>query len=297
VSIFGTDVALYKALEEFKMKALKRATLTSCLVFTFLVVAIGGYNTLQVESVQFNRNLFDIKLAKRLDEIKGEITIGRIAASVPKLKKTSTDLIKKQVQKIIPTKVDEPVESEVQEVVEMPEPVTTEDLELSLTGGLFNKKPLDKNSAFSGSAKIIDGIVEEVSVSLPDGEGFIINTNERMVGNVFQYEDTRTREMKSGLFYKVKPGVFMVTLTNDSQYPGLRLEFKTEQNVAMANESNVDSNWSLDDQNQGYPVDQQAEEQAFNEQDNGYDSYSEQNNEYDSEESSAPNTFGFNFQS
>ena len=71
------------------------------------------------------------------------------------------------------------------------------------------------------------------------------------MGNVFKYEDSETREMKSGMFYEVKKGTYMVTLTNDSQFPGTRLEFKAgEAEVAYSDDHyTAQESWDLDEQN------------------------------------------------
>lgn len=250
------------------MKALKRALFTTTIGASFLMLAIGGYNSAIVDHSAFFKNDLGIKLAKRLDEIKGEIVIGRMAASLPSFQKKSKTLIKKQTAKILKKK--KAVKKEV--VKNIPAPVVNEDLELSLTGGFYNKKSLDQqNNDFSGVAIVNDGVIEEISVSLPGGGSFSINTNERMVGNVFSYEDTGTRERKSALFYKVKTGVYMVTLTDDTQYPGLRLEFKAD-NVQELEEGIVDSaNWALNKQNQEKKAEENNQEsydenQAYNEE-------------------------------
>jgi len=226
------------------MKTLKRATFGTFMIASALMIALGGYNSALVDETAFLRNDFGIKLAKRLDEIKGEIIVGRMAASIPTWNQSSTKLIKKQAEQLIKNEITPKKISKKKKIAQIdkaiPAPVVNDDLELSLSGGFYDKKALTDASQFSGSAVVQDGVIEAINVSLPGGQVLSINTNERMVGNVFQYEDTGTRERKSGLFYKVKPGVFMVTLTDDTQFPGLRLEFKTNESAEIAENNNLD---------------------------------------------------------
>lgn len=248
--LFGTHLALCKA-QENKMKALKKALFTTTIGAIFMMLALGGYNSALIDPSAFVKNDLGIKLAKRLDEIRGEITIGRVAASIPTFKPKAKPVIKKQVAKLVKKKVvkKKKVQKKKEVAANIPAPVVNENLELSLTGGFHNKKALDAESEFSGSAVVRDGVVEEISVSLPGGQSFTINTNERMVGNVFQYEDTGTRERKSALFYKVKKGQYMVTLTDDTQFPGLRLEFRADNIQDLTEDIADNSNWALNKQN------------------------------------------------
>jgi hypothetical protein len=283
------------------MNAFKKAILGTVLTSSFLMLALGSYNSATLDKSVFKRNDFGIKLAKRLDEIKGEITIGRMAASLPTWSQTSTKLIKEEVKQILkkemePKKVIKVANKETPRNI--PAPVVNGDLDLSLSGGFYNKKALDDSAEFSGSANVQDGVIEEINVSLPGGDSLSINTNERMVGNVFQYEDTETREIKSGLFYKVKPGVFMVTLTNDSQYPGLRLEFKTEGNAQIASEETPMNNWKLNTQNKKDENAEQAKNDNDEIQNDYYQDETELNQEAPEQEENSDSqdtVTGFNF--
>ena len=233
------------------MNNLKSFTLsTTGFMFTFLMF-MGIYNSVQVNSSSFMQQTTDIRFIKRLDEIKGKVTLGRMAASTVKweslsdLKKIEENKDKPVIQKVeTVSKVDESLAQNL-----IPEPAVDADLNMKLSN-VFFKKPL-KDGSFLGSAKTVDGVIEEVYVELPGGKIIEINTRDRMVGNVFQYEDTVTRELKSGMFYEVKKGTYMITLTNDSEYAGLRLEFKAENNaeVAYGDEYNQDINWGINTQN------------------------------------------------
>jgi hypothetical protein len=179
----------------------------------------------------------------------------------------------------------------------------------------------------------MDGIIEEIDVTLPDGKKFILNTNERMVGNVFQYEDTETREMRSGLIYPVniKEGKYMITLTDDTNYKGMRLEFKAQKgnefeskdgnkdwamNEKPEDNQNLDINNFEDDSYEADQVDrykddyaqkqadddaQRYEDEQFEEENNQDESLDEDhNNEMVSTEltpEQVEGTFSFNFNS
>lgn len=241
------------------MNALNKLTLSTTGFTVSLLLFMGVYNSIQVNSYGFMQQPTDIRFIKRLDEIKGKVTIGRMAASTVQWESLSqvsqqhntdkkikdTPELKEEIKSPEPSGV---VEVE-QSVVNIPDPAVKADLDMQLSK-VFFKKPLQAGT-FSGAAKTVDGVIEEVYVELPGGHSFEINTRDRMVGNVFQYEDTQTRELKSGMFYEVKKGTYMITLTNDSQYAGLRMEFVAENNaeVAYGNEYNQDISWGMNTQN------------------------------------------------
>ena len=64
------------------MKALKTALIGSTLTITAIVLGTGSYNSMVLNDVAFMENDNGIKFAKRLDEMKGKVTRGRMAASV-----------------------------------------------------------------------------------------------------------------------------------------------------------------------------------------------------------------------
>lgn len=266
------------------MKTTKKVASWTFIVGGLIFFVWGSMNSPVLNKAAFNQNKFDIKFAKRLDEMNGEIVMGRMAASLgntSKWSKISTATIKQTVKKIEAAPAKEVVETPVAE------PAITDNLSLTLSGGLYDKKPLDDKSSFYGSARIANGVIEEITVGLPDGAELEIHTsNERLNGNVFTYEDAGTGEMRSGLLYKVKDGVYMVTLTNDSVYPGLRLEFKTDAVIEQSFEKQ-NQNWAYDDSNSN----QQGEtvEQAQNDQ-------IEEAQDVESAETQEEEKFQFNFQ-
>lgn len=293
------------------MNTLKKYTLSTTGFAILFLLLTGMYNSIQVNSSEFMRTPTDIRFVKRLDEIKGKIRIGRMAASTikwsslaaaeassPVKLKPSSEVsnknnitIKKTVKKKVVTKqvVQEP---------SLPAPAVNADLDMKLSK-VFFKKPLE-NGSFSGSAKTVDGVIEEVYVELPDGKLIEINTRDRMVGNVFQYEDTQTRELKSGMFYEVKRGTYMITLTNDSEYAGLRLEFEAENDnaVAYGEDYQQDISWGMNTQN---PVNEQhANNDHHNEvlpSTQAEESYGHESTEYGHVDIEENSKYGFEFKS
>ena len=231
------------------MSATKKVIKMSLLSATCFLVANSGYHSLRFNTPVTLRNDLNIKITKRLDETFGKVKFGRKAASLG-----TQSWNRVPVKKVAPRSFGKLVSSDnikKQQVAvkATPAPAIQNDLDLELTGGIYNKKPLKQGSDFSGNAKVVDGVVEEITVELPGGKHFSINTSERMVGNVFQYEDTNTRELRSGLFYEVKKGTYMITLTDDSQFSGIRLQFSAPESSVIQGRSE-DVSWAMNDQNE-----------------------------------------------
>ncbi len=274
------------------MKALKKLSLTITSIATLGTVVLASYNSMVVNNDAFMSADSGIRFTKSLDEINGKVTIGRMAASSTpwtNFNKKAEKLVVKAKKKIAVKKVKKTA-VKVAETSTKPAPAIKADLDLNLNN-VFFKKPL-KQGSFAGSAKTVDGIIEEIYVTMPDGRSIEINTQERMTGNVFSYEDTETREMKSGMFYEVKKGTYMITLTNDSQFPGARLEFKANNaEVAYNNDHySAQESWNMDQQNQKNEL---ANEQQPTEYNNNQDVDYAQSYEGDTQEGG----YGFNFQS
>jgi hypothetical protein len=277
------------------MKLLKKATIWTFLIGAMVFFIVGTFNSPIYNKSAFLQNKFAIKFAKRLDEVNGEVTFGRMAASLghstkwKSLSAKSTKSILKDLSNLkknrTKKKVTKKIEKKKVVTPKIAEPVVQDDLELTLSGGRFNKMAMDDKSKFSGSARIANGVIEGISISLPSGDSIAINTsNDRMNGNVFTYQDTATGTDKSGLLYKVSQGVYMVTLTNDSQYPGLRLEFKTDNQIeqTIANKTK----WGLDKNNSVAKTKQDAEKRTQDLNAYNDDNYEEDNydNEFDNQE-------------
>ena len=296
------------------MSTMARTFKRAVIMPSCLLVALAGYNSYRFNTATPLTNDFNIKLTKRLDETFGKIQFGRNAASLnPNIWKKRDDselvakvnaAVREKFKPILPKETvskKEIIEEEQAKAV--PEPAVTADLDLELTGGIFNKKVLKDGLDYSGSAKVVDGVIEEINVSLPGGKEFSINTRERMVGNVFQYEDTQTRELRSGLFYEVKKGSYMITLTDDTQYGGIRLQFQAPSDSQLDNTGyNNEQSWAMNQQNEtptdtyaqndndpyGYQYDTNENQNAQNDNAQSYDSnqgYDQGYDNYDQEDS------------
>ncbi|MCO4753432.1 MAG: hypothetical protein KC478_03070 [Bacteriovoracaceae bacterium] len=277
------------------MKAFKKLTITTTVIAGLAVLGSGSYNSMVMQDTAFMSDNSGIKFAKRLDEMNGKVVVGRMAASTPKWTSLSEVKNKEVAPKVEVVAKKEVVEQEQQEVVAFAEPAIQGDLELKVTN-VFFKEAL-KDGQFTGSARSVDGVVEEIYVNLPNGQTINVNSRERMEGNVFVYEDEATGEEARGMFYEVKEGTYMVTLTNDSRYAGARMELKVEGGAQVAYEEGYyDRNlgWTTDSQNheeelaqgdEALRVQDQYEDDNYNDYEDGYQDNAEKEGE-----------FGFNFQ-
>ncbi|MEX0799282.1 MAG: hypothetical protein WEB87_05675 [Bacteriovoracaceae bacterium] len=273
------------------MKAFKRFTIQTLALTGFVALAMGGYNSMIMQNDTFMSASTDIKFVKRLDEINGKVVIGRAAASTREWKSLSQSKKEDKKEKRVEVAVNSNIQKQEaapaapEEVKNIPEPAIKGDLDLSLTN-VFYKKPL-KQGEFSGSARTVDGVIEEIFVNLPDGNVIEINTRERMMGNVFQYEDFETREIKSAMFYEVKQGVYMITLSNDSKYAGVRMEFQAGNGAEVAYGDDYyqeTRGWGANNQNHNNQLANEAEYAPETEE-------PEYQDQAEKEE-----TYGFNFQ-
>lgn len=278
------------------MKAIKRAFFGGIVLSVCGIFALGSFNSFNLDRNIVFKNDLNIKFAKRLDDITGEYVVGRMAASIP----TGTIFNKKVVE------VKKGIEKEVRETItenqvnDIPEPAVFETEELFLTGGLYNKEPLKEGDDFRATTKVENGIISAINVTFPDGKTFNLNTNEPMVGNVFQYQDSETGDTKSGLFYEIKEGHYMLTLTDDTNFTGLRLEFKAEEGTKLAtNEKKMDANWDMDQHDQNNEVgvnEEKANDEEFAKETEVEEVNSEKQEEFeDGPYAKAENTFSFKF--
>ncbi len=232
------------------MKALKKLTLIAATSVTAFSLAITFYNSAALN----NDSFMDARFAsnnKRLDELNGDITIGRMAASTQSWDSLE---VEKEAVKPVELRKKAKVASSLKTTPVELEPAIKEDLELTLASvklgvkaeGKPNKLTALKEGSFSGSARTSNGYVEEVVVNLPNGKTIDIYSHKRMASNVFEYEDPETGELRSAMMYESAKNTFTVMLTNDTYYPGTRLEFKTSGET-FGNDSNA--NWAMNDQN------------------------------------------------
>lgn len=190
-----------------------------------LITLIGCYNAVVVNSdssLLQNSPLY----SKRLDEVYGIKVPGReIAANWKKLEnpiKAQPVVVKAQEtnKEVAPTfQIND-------------EAAIQNELSLKLVEVLHPTKWKNglAQTEFFGSIEAKDGVIENLNIALPNGEGIALSFAE-MKGNVFEYE--LNGEIYSGLMYQVDQAAFMVTLSN-GPLEGTRLRFlgRTEQDAS-----------------------------------------------------------------
>ena len=188
-------------------------------------------------------------------------------------------------------KISKTLAKKVQKVNKKSEPVISTSLDLKLVE-LFNvkkyKKPLTSNQ-FTGELYTANGIIETLSVQLPDNEEIDISFAQ-MTGNVFNYEFDGTS--LSGMMYEVSKGTYMVTLTN-GPFSGTRMKFMGEFTESANGFTNNDSYAQKDN----YPKDNY--DQQYDDQTNKDQSLQASNQENAGQNSQGqfPNAQqGFNFE-
>ena len=216
--------------------------LTQKKLFLFAIAALfvgtGTYNAVVInsESVLLGS---DVKFVKRLDEIYGVTIPGRQLAATTTWQKLTPTAIP---QKIIPqvpsfkTQITSSTDSASTDSSDsQPQAAVQEELSLSLVE-VINPKKWEKgltNSQFNGSLTTNNGVIESLSVSLPNGEGVSVSFSE-MTGNVFEYDFGG--ELYSGMMYQVDQNAYMVTLTN-GPLEGTRLRFSTGASEEQSQET------------------------------------------------------------
>ena len=191
-----------------------------------LLVLIGTYNAVVINS-DSHLTGYEVKFVKRLDEVFGVTVAGRKLA-------TETTWHKLSPSKLMPQKVEAAIEvakTETNTAVPTAEDLiheaaVQEELSLSLVE-VINPKKYQKglqNNQFNGSLASNNGVIESLSVSLPNGEGMSVSFSE-MTGNVFEYD--LNGEIYTGMMYQVDQKAYMVTLTN-GPLEGTRMRFSTE---------------------------------------------------------------------
>ena len=238
------------------MKSVKRAFLGTAFMGTAFLMVLGSYNTFSVDYSAFTKNDLDIKFSKRLDNITGEIIIGRMAASVPKWDKIAEPIKKESVKIKRVAKVERVIKKQVEKIEANQSAPAIVDADLELVDGFDGKAAFA--GEFSGKVVVSDGVVQTISVNIP-GKGQIefMTIQEKMSGNVFQFEDSLTSELRTGMIFKRPDGSHMVTLTNDSQFSNMRLGLKStaseelasdiDQSESAVEEANWNNNVKQDD--------------------------------------------------
>ena len=190
-----------------------------------LFVLVGCYNAVVINT-ESHLSGSDAKFIKRLDERYGVTIEGRkIASSWQKLSPSKVMPQKIEAAVAVAPKTESNYVPSAAEIVEEAAAVQ-EDLTLTLVE-VINPKKFEKGltaSQFSGSLASNNGVIESLSVSLPNGEGVSVSFSE-MTGNVFEYD--MNGEKYSGMMYQVDQHAYMVTLSN-GPLEGTRLRFSTE---------------------------------------------------------------------
>lgn len=190
-----------------------------------LFTVVGTYNAVMINS---ESGIGDVKFAKRLDEVYGVIKPGREVAAAMRWEKIPVttvsitarkDLVQGYSLSSAPSTEDESSAPVIQAAVQ-------EELSLQLVEVINPKKWQQglKDSEFSGNLSTNSGVIETLSVSLPNGEGLSVSFSE-MTGNVFEYD--MSGDLYSGMMYQIDQNSYMVTLTN-GPLEGTRLRFTGE---------------------------------------------------------------------
>lgn len=199
------------------------------MVFTFstLFVLTGTYNAVVINS-ESHIDGTDVKFVKRLDEIYGVTVQGREVAATVTWQKLGPSKIVQQPKQVVQTirKIEAAPQTSAP-VEETPVAAVQEELSLSLVEVINPKKWQNglTSTQFNGSLTANQGVIEELSVALPNGEGLSVSFSE-MTGNVFEYDFNG--ELYSGMMYQVDQHAYMVTLTN-GPLEGTRLRFSSMQ--------------------------------------------------------------------
>lgn len=193
----------------------------------FLFTILGTYNAIIINS-DSNISGSDYKFVKRLDEVYGVVTPGRLVAASVEWKKLKKAEIRKEptiiqavntINSYSTHNTETPIEPTVAQAA------IQEELELNLVE-VSNPRKWAQNlspAQFSGSLSTREGTIESLSVSLPNGEGVSVSFSE-MAGNVFEYD--YNGEVYSGMMYQMDQYSYMITLTNGPM-EGTRLRFST----------------------------------------------------------------------
>jgi len=189
-----------------------------------LFVLTGTYNAVVINSESLISSN-DVKFVKRLDEVYGVTVAGREAASVNWQKLSPSVTPKKTIiEKSAIAKVES--DSSAAPVDLIPAAAVQEELSLSLVEVINPTKWKNGLTAgqFYGSLSTNQGVIEDLNISLPNGEGVAVSFSE-MTGNVFEYD--LNGELYSGMMYQVDQNAYMVTLTN-GPLEGTRLRFSSQ---------------------------------------------------------------------
>lgn len=219
----------------------KKKNKTIALAIAALFVMTGTYNAVVINS-QSDLSTTENKFVKRLDEVYGITVAGRGLAGSVKWTKLSPSQV---ITKTAPLKKVEKSSVTASAVESIPAASVQEELTLSLVEVTNQKKWQNglPSAQFNGSLTTNNGIIENLVVALPNGEGVSVSFSE-MTGNVFEYD--LGGEIYSGMMYQVDQSAYMVTLTN-GPLEGTRMRFSSQspaeeqiQTQELLAESNIE---------------------------------------------------------
>jgi hypothetical protein len=227
-------------MEYFMSNGFKSRKFYVGLTLGFLCVT-GSYNAFVINSESIISGN-DIRFAKRLDEVYGVVVSKREVANSmawQKLSVRQAAIYKNTGALSVPSFQALGASDEAQQSEGYTQAAVQEELSLNLTGVINPKKWQQglNNSQFSGNLSTNQGVIESLSVSLPNGEGVSVSFSE-MSGNVFEYDFNG--ELYSGMMYQENQNSYVVTLTN-GPLEGTRLTFtgeiSTDSQSGQPNES------------------------------------------------------------
>ena len=285
-------------MEYFMSNGFKSRKFYVGLTLGFLCVT-GSYNAFVINSESIISGN-DIRFAKRLDEVYGVVVSKREVANSmawQKLSVRQAAIYKNTGALSVPSFQALGASDEAQQSEGYTQAAVQEELSLNLTGVINPKKWQQglNNSQFSGSLSTNQGVIESLSVSLPNGEGVSVSFSE-MSGNVFEYDFNG--ELYSGMMYQENQNSYVVTLTN-GPLEGTRLTFTgeistdsqsgqpTESENVVADNNNTEAISGLD---QGNPQAEAAQIENLEAQ----DIYAQEQGQLDQAPEQAQ---GFNFES
>lgn len=207
------------------MKNYKHKKKAFIFVFASFFTLVGTYNAVVINS-QSLLSSSDVKFTKRLDELYGVSTPGRlVAANHKEAKWIKLENGQKQVQQqqLITQSVSYSNSASDSTEIDAAPAAVQEDLSLSLVEVINPNKWKNGLTAndFSGALTTNNGVIESLLVSLPNNEGVSISFAE-MSGNVFEYDING--EIYSGMIFQNDQYSYMITLTN-GPLEGTRLRF------------------------------------------------------------------------
>jgi hypothetical protein len=223
-------------------------------------IAIGTYNSVVINS-ESEMNSSEITFVMRLDEVYGITVPGREVAASLEWKKLGPAQMNRPKQVTQPVSTFAAAPAITESPAEETAAAVQEVLNLSLVEVINSKKWQNglSSTQYSGSLSTNGGVIESLSVSLPNGEGLSVSFSE-MTGNVFEYDING--ELYSGMMYQVDQNAYMVTLTN-GPLEGTRLRFSSQapgeeqqQNQEILASNNVDVGSFGDQSSQGELTDQ-----------------------------------------